>query len=198
MSDKQTCRVCGLNAHRTANPHGRLFAEYLQDLWYKYEYLRIIRSEAEDHGALLAGHKEPSCREPRRRQLRYPYCSSLTWAAQISWCKFEASVSDPKDVIPMGDGAPEQPPLTIMSLAVRTVVNHRENKREVVCVSGRIWRDGKHQCATRLQTIDFSLQYSWTTRHRQSSCRVQCTHSYVLWIDSLPTSRCVPRPTGGA
>jgi hypothetical protein len=47
----------------------------------------------------------------------------------------------------MGDGAPDPPPLTIMSLAVRTVVNHRENKREVVCVSGRIWRDGKFQPA---------------------------------------------------
>ncbi|KAH7920526.1 hypothetical protein BV22DRAFT_1073766 [Leucogyrophana mollusca] len=59
----------------------------------------------------------------------------------ISWCKLEASVSDPKDVTPMGDGAPEPPPLTIMSLAVRTIVNHRENKREVVCVTGRVWRD---------------------------------------------------------
>jgi len=97
----------------------------------------------------------------------------------------------------MVDGAPEPPPLTIMSLAVRTVVNHRENKREVVCVSGRIWRDGKYQSATCLQTIDFSLQYSWTTRHRQSSCRVQCIHSYVRWTDSLPTSRAGPGPMGG-
>ena len=48
----------------------------------------------------------------------------------------------------MGDGAPDPPPLTIMSLAVRTVVNHRENKREVVCVSGRIWRDGRFRPAT--------------------------------------------------
>ncbi|EIW79037.1 hypothetical protein CONPUDRAFT_126817 [Coniophora puteana RWD-64-598 SS2] len=59
----------------------------------------------------------------------------------ISWCKLEASVSDPKDVTPMGDGAPEPPPLTIMSMTVRTVVNHKENKREIVCVTSRIWRD---------------------------------------------------------
>ncbi|OAX38875.1 hypothetical protein K503DRAFT_717476 [Rhizopogon vinicolor AM-OR11-026] len=59
----------------------------------------------------------------------------------ISWCKLEASVSDPKDVTLMGDSAPEPPPLTVMSLAVRSVVNHRENKREVVCVTSRIWRD---------------------------------------------------------
>ena len=68
--------------------------------------------------------------------------SSLTRTVQISWCKLEANISDPKGVIPMGDSAPEPPPLTIMSLAVRTIVNHRDNKREIVCVSGRIWRDG--------------------------------------------------------
>ena len=31
------------------------------------------------------------------------------------------------------------PPLTVMSLGVRTVVNHKENKREVVCATARIW-----------------------------------------------------------
>ncbi|EGN95137.1 hypothetical protein SERLA73DRAFT_77147 [Serpula lacrymans var. lacrymans S7.3] len=59
----------------------------------------------------------------------------------ISWCKLEASVSDPKDVSPIFDNTPDAPPLTIMSLAVRTVVNHHENKREIVCVTGRIWKD---------------------------------------------------------
>ncbi|KAH7885786.1 hypothetical protein F5I97DRAFT_1936758 [Phlebopus sp. FC_14] len=59
----------------------------------------------------------------------------------ISWCKLEARVSDPKDVSPMGDSAPEPPPLTIMSLSVRTVVNHKANNREVVCVTARVWRD---------------------------------------------------------
>lgn len=137
--------VCRLNVHRAANPHGCLFAKYLQDLWYKHESFRAIRSEAEDYGTLLVDNKERrrASEKRSRRQLHYPLRSSLTWVTQISWCKFEASVSDPKDVIPTVDGAPEPPPLTIMSLAVRTVVNHRENKREVVCVSARIWRDGR-------------------------------------------------------
>ena len=33
----------------------------------------------------------------------------------------------------MSDGAPEPPPLTIMGLAARTMVNHRDNKQEIVC-----------------------------------------------------------------
>ncbi|KIJ65181.1 hypothetical protein HYDPIDRAFT_27902 [Hydnomerulius pinastri MD-312] len=86
----------------------------------------------------------------------------------ISWCKLEASVSDPKDVIPMGDGAPEPPPLTIMSLAVRTVVNHRENKREVVCVTGRIWRD---------------VQLEDPTPPEQLRCTV---HTFVRPLDRFP------------
>ncbi|KAG6329610.1 hypothetical protein ID866_9478, partial [Astraeus odoratus] len=86
----------------------------------------------------------------------------------ISWCKLEASVTDPKDVMPMGDGAPEPPPLTVMSLAVRTVVNYQENKREVVCVSGRIWRD---------------VQLDDPTPPEQLKCTV---HTFVRPLDRFP------------
>ncbi|KIK93692.1 hypothetical protein PAXRUDRAFT_12489 [Paxillus rubicundulus Ve08.2h10] len=86
----------------------------------------------------------------------------------ISWCKLEASVADPKNVTPMGDGALELPPLTIMSLSVRTVVNHIENKREVVCVSGRVWRD---------------VQLDDPTPPEQFPCAV---HTYVRPLDRFP------------
>ena len=52
-------------------------------------------------------------------------------------------MSDPKDINPFPEADPDapkdMPPLTIMSISVRTVVNHRENKREVVCATTRIW-----------------------------------------------------------
>ncbi|KAF9006961.1 hypothetical protein BDQ17DRAFT_1351161 [Cyathus striatus] len=63
----------------------------------------------------------------------------------VSWCKFEATVSDPKDINPFAETDPDAPkdvpPLTIMSLSVRTIVNHQENKREVVCTTSRIWHN---------------------------------------------------------
>ncbi|KAJ7708740.1 DNA polymerase alpha catalytic subunit [Mycena rosella] len=63
----------------------------------------------------------------------------------FSWCKFEATVSDPKDINPFAETdqtAPKDtPPLTVMSLSVRTIVNHHENKREVVCVTARTWHN---------------------------------------------------------
>jgi DNA polymerase alpha subunit A len=64
-------------------------------------------------------------------------------ARQVSWCKFEATVGDPKDLNPFAEsdaGAPrDTPPLTALSLTLRTIVNHKENKREVVCATARVW-----------------------------------------------------------
>ncbi|PCH44462.1 hypothetical protein WOLCODRAFT_105176 [Wolfiporia cocos MD-104 SS10] len=61
----------------------------------------------------------------------------------ISWCKVEATVSDPKDINPFSetdDQAPKVvPPLTVVSLSLRTIVNHKENNREIVCATARIW-----------------------------------------------------------
>ncbi|KZT09817.1 uncharacterized protein LAESUDRAFT_756049 [Laetiporus sulphureus 93-53] len=61
----------------------------------------------------------------------------------VSWCKVEATVSDPKDINPFSetdDQAPrEMPPLNVVSLSLRTIVNHKENNREIVCATARIW-----------------------------------------------------------
>lgn len=63
----------------------------------------------------------------------------------MSWCKLEVVVDDPKNVRPMGpdeDGAKEVPPLTVMSIAARTIVNHKENTREIICATARVWESG--------------------------------------------------------
>ena len=56
-------------------------------------------------------------------------------------------MSDPKDINPFPETDPEAPkdipPLTVMSLSIRTVVNHKENKREVVCATARIWSNSE-------------------------------------------------------
>ncbi|EPT01010.1 hypothetical protein FOMPIDRAFT_1030188 [Fomitopsis schrenkii] len=61
----------------------------------------------------------------------------------VSWCKVEATVSDPKDIQPISDRDPTMPkanpPLTVMSLSIRTIVNHKENHREIICATARIW-----------------------------------------------------------
>ncbi|THV05329.1 DNA polymerase alpha catalytic subunit [Dendrothele bispora CBS 962.96] len=63
----------------------------------------------------------------------------------VSWCKLEATVNDPKDFNPASESDPnapkDMPSLTVMSLSVRTIVNHRENKKEVVCAAARTWHN---------------------------------------------------------
>ena len=71
----------------------------------------------------------------------------LIQAPQVSWCKLEFVVEDPKDFNPVSDtedsASKATPPLNVMSLSVRTIVNHRENNREIVCVTARTWRDSQ-------------------------------------------------------
>ncbi|CAE6337459.1 unnamed protein product [Rhizoctonia solani] len=67
----------------------------------------------------------------------------------FSWCKLEILVRDPKTVNPLSeDVTMPVPPLTIVSLATRTVVNHKENKREIVCASMRIWENANIEDST--------------------------------------------------
>lgn len=69
------------------------------------------------------------------------------YAVKISWCKVEVTVSDPKDINPLPESDPnapkDMPPLTVMSLSARTIVNHKDNIREVVCATARIWSNSK-------------------------------------------------------
>jgi len=71
---------------------------------------------------------------------------------KASWCKIEATISTPKDVSPFSETDKSQPkdmpPLTIMSLAVRSVVNHVANKREVVCVALRVWENSRFRSSS--------------------------------------------------
>ncbi|KIK69524.1 hypothetical protein GYMLUDRAFT_151355 [Collybiopsis luxurians FD-317 M1] len=91
----------------------------------------------------------------------------------ISWCKLEVVVEDPKDFNPASDMEDSTlkatPPLNIMSLSVRTIVNHRENNREIVCVTARTWRD---------MVID------GTTPPEQLPCTVQ---TFVRPLDRFPS-----------
>lgn len=56
-------------------------------------------------------------------------------------------MSDPKDINPFpetdSDAPREMPPLTVVSLSMRTIVNHRENIREIVCATARLWTNRK-------------------------------------------------------
>lgn len=59
-----------------------------------------------------------------------------------SHCKLEVLVAHPKMISPLSDGDNlEAPPLTIMSMAMRTTFNPKDNKQEVLALSARIYEN---------------------------------------------------------
>lgn len=59
-----------------------------------------------------------------------------------SWCKLEVQVSKPNSITPMSDNdGLEAPPLTLMSIALRTILNVKDNKQEVLAISARVYQN---------------------------------------------------------
>ncbi|TVY92235.1 DNA polymerase alpha catalytic subunit [Lachnellula willkommii] len=59
-----------------------------------------------------------------------------------SHCKLEVQVSKPNLVTPISESeSGEAPPLTMMSIALRTVLNVKDNKQEILGISARIYPD---------------------------------------------------------
>ncbi|KAL9933797.1 hypothetical protein V8E36_007455 [Tilletia maclaganii] len=63
----------------------------------------------------------------------------------VSHCKAEFRVEDPKNIAPFpetDENAPKEvPPLNIMSISARTVVNYQKNQKEVVLMNATTWAD---------------------------------------------------------
>ncbi|KAJ5915914.1 hypothetical protein N7454_010821 [Penicillium verhagenii] len=59
-----------------------------------------------------------------------------------SWCKFECQVAKPALVTPVSEMENmEMPPLTLMALSFRTQLNTKENKKEILAISARVYED---------------------------------------------------------
>ncbi|KAG9239324.1 hypothetical protein BJ875DRAFT_448380 [Amylocarpus encephaloides] len=57
-----------------------------------------------------------------------------------SHCKLEVQVSNPRTIAPMSDSDnQDDPPLTLMSIAMRTILNVKDNKQEILAISALIY-----------------------------------------------------------
>lgn len=56
-----------------------------------------------------------------------------------SWCKLEVQVTKPNLITPLSEE--EAPLLTLMSIALRTTLNVKENKQEILAISTRIYHN---------------------------------------------------------
>ncbi|KAI4179272.1 MAG: hypothetical protein LQ346_007229 [Caloplaca aetnensis] len=68
--------------------------------------------------------------------------ADLSPVSNASWCKFEVQVSSPKSVSVLSDSDNlDVPPLTFMSISLRTMLNVKENKQEILVASARIYEN---------------------------------------------------------
>ncbi len=59
-----------------------------------------------------------------------------------SHCKFEVLTTKPNSITPLMDnGGMDPPPLTLMSLAMRTTLNVKDNRQEILAISVRIYEN---------------------------------------------------------
>ena len=59
-----------------------------------------------------------------------------------SWCKLELQVSTPKSIVPLAEADNmESPPLTLLSIALRTTLDVKENKQEILVASARVYEN---------------------------------------------------------
>lgn len=112
-------------------------------------------------------------------------------ASQVSWCKVEATVSDPKDINPFpesdADAPKDVPPLTVMSLSARTIVNHQANNREIVCATTRIWSNSQYRSSRSDAWFElirlFIVQIEDDVPPESLPCSV---HTFVRPLDRFP------------
>jgi DNA polymerase alpha subunit A len=81
--------------------------------------------------------------------------------ANASWCKLEAQLSDPASITVLADvDATEAPPLTLMSLALRTTYDAKAGKQEILIISARVYENvalGDTNPAEKLPSKPFTV-----------------------------------------
>ncbi|CAO1598471.1 DNA-directed DNA polymerase alpha catalytic subunit pol1 [Xanthoria calcicola] len=68
--------------------------------------------------------------------------ADLTPVNNASWCKFEVQVTSPKSVTVLSESDNlDAPPMTFMSISLRTMLNVKENKQEILVASARVYEN---------------------------------------------------------
>ena len=68
--------------------------------------------------------------------------ADLSPISNASWCKFEVQVASPKSITVLKESDNlDAPPLTFMSISLRTMLNVKENKQEILVASARVYEN---------------------------------------------------------
>ena len=111
-----------------------------------------------------------------------------------SWCKFEIQVGSPKAITALVESDNmDAPPLTFMSIALRTTLNVKENKQEILIASARVYEnisltdkrrteDLPCKTYTIMRPVDgsFPVGFEALTKKQRGTIMLEKTESMVL------------------
>ena len=111
-----------------------------------------------------------------------------------SWCKFEIQVESPKAIAALKDSDNlDAPPLTFMSIALRTTLNVKENRQEILVASARIYENISLTEKTRTEDLpcktytimrpvdgSFPVGFEALTKKQRGTIMLEKTESMVL------------------
>lgn len=74
-----------------------------------------------------------------------------------------------------------------MSICVRTIVNHQENKREIVCATVRIWHNSAFERHVFLDIVDLFCHFVVEIDDATPPEKLKCTvNTFVRPLDQFP------------
>ena len=115
--------------------------------------------------------QKPVCVVKHKAPTSLERCTHSKDYLQTSWCRLEVRVKDPKNVKPFSESdasAPKEiPPLTVMSINARTIINHTMNTQELLAISTAVWEDCKLPQRLHDGKKRFSLNYTAIRQRRQ-------------------------------
>ena len=111
-----------------------------------------------------------------------------------SWCKFEVQVASPKAVTALKESDNiDAPPLTFMSIALRTTLNVKENKQEILVASARVYENISLTDKTKTEELpcktytimrpvdgSFPIGFEALTKKQRGTIMLERTESMVL------------------
>ncbi|ANB14265.1 DNA-directed DNA polymerase alpha catalytic subunit POL1 [Sugiyamaella lignohabitans] len=71
--------------------------------------------------------------------------------------KVSVGVEDPFEITPLADSVAPPPPFTLMSISIKTVMNHKDNKHEIVAITSRVYKNVAHDTTVPAEKLNSTV-----------------------------------------
>lgn len=200
-----------------AKPVSRKYAFELEDVPAESDYLKVVYSfqqpalptnlQGETFGRIFGANTSAFELFVLKRKIMGPCWLEIKNASmsnrKLSWCKAEVEVTDPKKVRAYQDSeadAPKDtPPLCIVNLTFRTVMNHKDNRKEIVVAScltyPKVLLEDTTPVAklpatmvTAIRPLEHNFPSGFETLASRQSSKIECSRNERQLLSFLTTN----------